>query len=102
MYDDGPYFIYGYQYVCNALIVGEYKWYSVGRFGSGGRWFEEGYAVLCTCFLEVFHDYVLGVIPSFVEGYKVRSVFLKSAVQVHIRLNLKNWLYGPEILRLSG
>ena len=43
----------------------------------GGGWFEEGFSVLCTCFLEVFHDYVLWVIPPFIEGHQVGRMFLK-------------------------
>ena len=34
-------------------------------------------SVLCTCFLKVFHDHVLRVIPSFIEGNQVRRMFLK-------------------------
>ena len=40
-------------------------------------WFEEGFLVLCMCFLEIFHDYVLWVIPSFIKGHQVGLMFLK-------------------------
>ena len=65
--------------------------------------FEDDFAILCTSFIEFFHDHVLRVIPSFIEGNQVRRMFLKVGWPgANAFESKKNWLYGPEILSLSG